>query len=99
MPQTVELKIGKSVEFDGLKIVLRNIIYEELTECLPDYPGGSGVVAELVLILNGKTSRLIFDQLPEGYESHLERECEGFLIQMKEIGEDSVKILVEKQKA
>jgi hypothetical protein len=86
----VELKVGETKELeDGLKITLRDIIYEELAENLPDYPGGSGVVAELVLRLNGQMSRMMLDQLPEGYESHFEKEWEGFRVKLVEVVTDN----------
>ena len=93
----VELKVGETKEFDGLKITLKDIIYEELAENLPDYPGGSGVVAELVLRLNGQMSRMMLDQLPEGYESHLEKEWEGFRVKLLNLpADDAIKLQINK---
>lgn len=98
MEEIVDLKKNNELELkNGLKIILKDIIEEQIAEFLPGYPGGSGVVVELSISLGEKSTMIRLEQLPEGYESHLEKECEGFIIRLVNIiHDDMVRISVRK---
>jgi hypothetical protein len=98
MPKTIHLKVGESRMLkSGLRITLRDIVYEELAE-VPDSPGGVGVIAMLILDSDKKNTTLELDRLPDGYESHSEREWGGFSIRLLGASGDEATLKIQSAK-
>lgn len=97
----VTLKLSDKIDFEGLELLLTDIIFEDIAECPGNaaYPAGSGVVVYFKLSYKTQSEDLLLNELSEPYGSKNSLVWENFKINLLEVigyNNPMVKFKVEK---